>query len=140
MSIDPRFDSGFARTRNAQNEVLNRGKRNHMGTLDFAAYANANSKRFLGFQGSLFLGRSYGNDSSNVTSCMDIPGYWKINYYKGEALVSMLLFWDVFLCELDFVGQSKKNHAIHSRAVLVCEALRCKNCGAELPPKKKNKS
>lgn len=66
MSFDAKWDRGTHETRIAQQENVQLARKRHNGTLDYAAYSHANSKNFQGFQGSLFLGRNYGNDSSNV--------------------------------------------------------------------------
>ncbi len=58
----------------------------HPGTVDFSAFVQARDRRFLGFQGELYVGRPCGNDSSNVCSLTNPPQYWKRYYYKGEAL------------------------------------------------------
>lgn len=75
MTLDPAFEKKGANRRSDAYDLWIQGQREHKGTLDFGNYCQAMDKRYLGFQGSLFLGRSYGNDSSNAVSVLNGPGY-----------------------------------------------------------------
>jgi hypothetical protein len=65
------FDAKTNIIRAEQREQLKKAQKDHRGTLDFSAYQCARSPCALGFQGSLFLGRNYGQDSTNIIATMD---------------------------------------------------------------------
>ncbi|CAD7966144.1 unnamed protein product [Amoebophrya sp. A25] len=86
MSVDPQFEKKGDASRAHMRDMEGTARKLHPGTVDFAAYVQAHDRRYLGFQGELYLGRPTGNDSSNLCSLTNPPQYWKRYYYKGEAL------------------------------------------------------
>lgn len=102
------WEEGVHATRIAQAENLATAESRHKGTLDFSAWSMAHNKQGLGFQGSLYLARPYGNDSSNVQSLMNPPTYWKLQYYKGEAMLDMTKAIDA--AKKAMTGKESKPH------------------------------
>merc|ERR1719387_2037371 len=54
-------------------------------TLNFSAYRKAHDHQYLGIMGPSFLGRGYGNDSSNIDAILHGKEYWKRVYYRPRV-------------------------------------------------------
>lgn len=77
MSVDPLFEKKGMKARSRMAEAEELARKIHPGTVDFSAFVQARDRRFLGFQGELYVGRPCGNDSSNVCAMTNAPQYWK---------------------------------------------------------------
>lgn len=73
-----------------QLRLLEKGQKVHPGSLDFSSYAQAHDRRYLGFQGELYLGRPCKNDSSSITAVINPAEYWRRYYYKPEGMKETL--------------------------------------------------
>jgi hypothetical protein len=66
-------------------EQLREAKAKEKGTLNFSAYRKAHDHQYLGIMGPSFLGRGYGNDSSNIDAVLHGKEYWKRVYYRPRV-------------------------------------------------------
>merc|ERR1719197_1364721 len=71
-SSDPQVQwvESTKRGNNALLEQLREAKAKEKGTLNFAAYRKAHDHQYLGIMGPSYLGRGYGNDSSNMDAIL----------------------------------------------------------------------
>jgi hypothetical protein len=70
---------------NALLEQLREAKAKEKGTLNFTAYRKAHDHQYLGIMGPSYLGRGYGNDSSNMDAILHGKEYWKRVYYRPRV-------------------------------------------------------
>jgi len=75
------FRDGY-KHRTTQYDELCRGKGEHGGNLQFAAFSQGNDPQYLGVMGKNYYAKPWGNDSSNVQSVLNGPAYWKRVYYR----------------------------------------------------------
>jgi hypothetical protein len=68
-------------------DMAKKGQREHRGKLDLSAYALAHDPCYLGINGQIVLGKSWGQDSSNVQATMNLDSYVKRIYYRPENAV-----------------------------------------------------
>ena len=68
---------------------LEKARARHNGRLEFGPWLHARDDQALGFQGDVYLGRNFGNDSSGLKASFNPPGYSIVSLRASCKTVSL---------------------------------------------------